>query len=200
MGFDEDALIARSRLGDLDAFNALVEHYQRSLYNFCLRLLGAPQPAEDAAQDAFIAAFRRLDTFRGGSFRAWLFRIAANACYDEMRRRRARPSVSLDIPSGYDDRPHDRPDTGPTLDDHVQRQELARCLHEALASLPPDQRLAAVLCDVQGLPYEEIAQVMGVSLGTVKSRISRARARLRKALMAHRELLPASIRPTSEEP
>ena len=70
MGFDEDALIARSRLGDLDAFNALVEHYQRSLYNFCLRLLGAPQPAEDAAQDAFIAAFRRLDTFRGGSFRA----------------------------------------------------------------------------------------------------------------------------------
>jgi len=200
MGFDEDALIARSRLGDLDAFNALVEHYQRSLYNFCLRLLGAPQPAEDAAQDAFIAAFRRLDTFRGGSFRAWLFRIAANACYDEMRRRRARPSLSLDVPSAYDSRPHDRPDTGPTLDDHVQRQELARCLHEALASLPPDQRLAAVLCDVQGLPYEEIAQVMGVSLGTVKSRISRARARLRKALMAHRELLPASIRPTSEEP
>src|SRR3972149_5218527 len=88
-------------------------------------------------------------------------------------------------PPAYDARPHDRPDTGPTLDEHVQRLELARCLQEALASLPPDQRLAAVLCDVQGLPYEEIAQVMGVSLGTVKSRTSRARARPRKALMAH---------------
>ncbi len=198
MDIDETDLIARSRQGDLDAFNRLVERYQRPVYNLCLRMLTAPQAAEDATQDAFIAAYRALDSFRGGSFRAWLFRIATNACYDELRRRRSRPTLSLDEPQGAEQRPIDLPHPGPTLEEHAQSLELARYLQEALAALPADQRLAVVLCDVQGFDYSEIAGITGVSLGTVKSRIARARARLRSLLTAHRELLPASFRPSSE--
>ena len=198
MDFDEAGLIARSRRGDLDAFNRLVEHYQRPLYNLCLRMLTSPQAAEDATQDAFIAAYRALDSFRGGSFRAWLFRIASNVCYDELRRRRARPALSLDAPAAEGQRPLDFPHPAPLLDEHAQRLELARCLQEALAALPPDQRLAVILCDLQGLNYDEIAQATGVSLGTVKSRISRARAHLRTLLLARGELLPARFRPSSE--
>ncbi|HEU4759563.1 MAG TPA: sigma-70 family RNA polymerase sigma factor [Dehalococcoidia bacterium] len=200
MDIDEPTLIARSCRGDLDSFNRLVELYQRQVYNLCLRMLASPQAAEDAAQEAFIHAYRSLTSFRGGSFRAWLLRIAANACYDELRRRRARPALSLDAPVAHGDRPLDVPHPGPSLDEHAQRLELARCLQDALAALPPDQRLAVILCDAQGLSYEEISEATGVSLGTVKSRISRARARLRDLLLARRELLPAPFRPSSEGP
>ncbi len=207
MDIDEPRLIDRSRHGDLDSFNRLVELYQRQVYNLCLRMLAVPQAAEDAAQEAFINAYRSLASFRGalpagrqGAFRAWLLRIAANACYDELRRRRARPTLSLDAPTPPGGHPLDIADAGAPLDEHAQRLELARCLQDALAVLPPDQRLAVILCDVQGLSYEEIAQATGISLGTVKSRISRARARLRDLLLAHRELLPAPFRPSSEGP
>ena len=195
---DDADLIARGRSGDLDAFNLLVERYQRPVYNLCLRMLAAPQPAEDAAQEAFIAAYRSLASFRGGSFRAWLFRIAANACYDELRRRRARPSLSLDAPQGEERRPLDVPNPGASLDEHVQRLELRRLLEEALFGLPAERRLAVVLCDLHGLDYTEIAQATGVSLGTVKSRISRGRAQLRAILLAGGELLPSRLRQISE--
>lgn len=191
---DEPELISRSRDGDLDAFNALVERYQRPLYNLCLRMLAAPEAAEDATQDAFIHAFRSINTFRGGSFRAWLFRIGANACYDEMRRRRSRPAVSLDEPHGEENQPIDVADTAPVPAEHLERKELAEALQDALSRLPADQRLAIVLADVQGLDYSEIAVAMDCSLGTVKSRISRGRQRLRIILRARGELLPSRLR------
>ena len=197
--FDEPNLIALSREGDLDAFNLLVEYYQRSVYNLCLRMLNSPQSAEDAAQDAFISAYRALGRFRGSSFRAWLFRIAANACHDEQRRRSSRPALSLDAPQGEGQLPIDVADPSLSLDAHLQQLELGRVLQDALAGLPGDQRLAIVLCDVQGFDYAEIAEAMGVGLGTVKSRISRARARLRALLAAQGELLPARFRQTSED-
>jgi RNA polymerase sigma-70 factor (ECF subfamily) len=197
--FDELALIARSRQGDLSAFNRLVEYYQRPLYNLCLRMLGSPQSAEDAAQDAFISAYRSIGRFRGSSFRAWLFRIAANACHDEQRRRRSRPALSIDAPQGEDRLPIDVPDSALSLDEHLQQLELGRVLQDALAHLPEDQRLSIVLSDVQGLDYAEIAEAMGVGLGTVKSRISRARSRLRGLLGARGELLPSRFRQTSED-
>ena len=187
---EEPQLIARGREGDLNAFNRLVEYYQRSLFNLCLRMLANPQAAEDATQEAFIAAYRSLNRFRGGSFRAWLFRIAANACHDEHRRRRSRPSVSLDAPRGEDQQPLDVPNPGPTLDERVEQLELGRNLQQALAVLPEEQRLAIVLCDVQGLDYAEIAVAMNISLGTVKSRISRARSRLRDLLTARGNFSP----------
>ncbi len=197
---DEQQLIDRSRAGDLGAFNRLVERHQHALYNLCLRMLASPPSAEDATQDAFISAFRSLHTFRGGSFRAWLFRIASNACYDEMRRRKARPSTSLDVPTGEGERPFEIASGDASPDQLVEQTELGALIQVALARLPPDQRLAVVLCDVQGLDYLEIAQAMNVSLGTVKSRISRARLRLRAILLEQRELLPSRFRQSSEDP
>lgn len=192
-------LIARARQGDLSAFNVLVERYQTSVFNLCLRLLGAPAPAEDAAQEAFISAYRSLGRFRGGSFRAWLFRIAANACYDELRRRKARPATSLDWRNTEDERPIEPPDTAPSMEERAATAELHRALEDALAQLPHEQRLAIVLCDVQGFDYAEIAETMRVSLGTVKSRISRARSRLRTIILEQRELFPGAVRQSGEE-
>jgi RNA polymerase sigma-70 factor (ECF subfamily) len=200
--FDEAELIARSKQGDLTAFNLLVELYQRPLFNLCLRMLASPQAAEDATQEAFIAAFRAIDRFRGSSeeagstagFRAWLFRIGVNACYDELRRRRSRPAVSLDEPRGEGGRALEIPNPGPALDELAQTAELGGVIQEGLNSLPSEQRLAVVLYDVQGLDYVEIAHVMGISLGTVKSRINRARSRLRAFLLSRGELLPARFR------
>lgn len=192
---DDDELVRRSQNGELGAFNQLVLRYQNHVYSLCLRLLSAPKAAEDAAQDAFIAAFRGIRSYRGGrqaGFRAWLLRIAANACYDELRRRRARPTLSL---AGTEpDQPLDLPARGEAPDERVQRLELAAHLQRSLASLPFDQRLAVVLRDVQGLSYEEIAQATNASLGTVKSRIARGRSHLRRLLLQKRELLPDPFR------
>lgn len=193
---DESQLIERARDGELDAFNLLIQTYERPVYNLCFRMLSSQQAAEDAAQEAFISAFRSLSSFRGGSFRSWLFRIASNACYDEMRRQKARPARSLDAPAGEGDRRIDVPDEAHSLDEHVQNVELREALRQALMELPPDQRLVIVLCDVQGMDYAEIADVTNTNLGTVKSRINRARLRLRGALQANAELLPSHLRQT----
>jgi RNA polymerase sigma factor (sigma-70 family) len=201
MEMEEVVLIERSQGGDLDAFNALVLAYQAQVYNLCLRMLDSSQAAEDATQETFIAAHRALSRFRGrrgrSGFRAWLLRIAANACYDELRRRRSRPQVPLAAPD--DDRPGTEPPASDEpLEQRAERLELARCLQEGLASLPPDQRLAVILRDVQGLAYEEVAAATGASLGTVKSRISRGRSALRQFLLGRGELLPSRFRPSSE--
>ena len=198
MQTDEASLIERSQRGDLDAFNALVVAYQGRVYSVCLRMLGSAQPAEDATQETFIAAYRAVSRFRRGSLRAWLFKIAANACYDEIRRRRSRPQVPLDAPVGDERLAAEPASPDEPPEERAMRQELARCLEEGLASLPADQRLAVVLRDVQGLAYEEVAEATGASLGTVKSRISRGRAALRDFLLARGELLPSRFRPSSE--
>ena len=195
---DESCLIDRSQKGDLAAFNGLVECYQRQVYNLCLRLLASAEAAEDATQEAFIAAYRRIDSFRGGNFRAWLLRIAANASYDELRRQRRRPAASLEAAmatQGAAQSPS--PAAGP--EDEALRMELNAHLQLGLATLPPDQRLAIILRDVHGLSYEELAEVMHCSIGTVKSRIARGRARMREYLMARRELLPRPFRHMDEE-
>lgn len=190
----EAHLIERAREGELDAFNLLVERYERSLYNLCLRMMSSPQSAEDATQEAFISAYRSLKSFRGGSFKSWLFRIGSNACYDEMRRQRSRPSRSLDAPIGEDERTIEVADSDPTPEERAENVELGDVLREAIAGLPHDQRLAIILRDVQGLDYEEIAEATNSNLGTVKSRINRARSRLRKVLSTKGELLPTRAR------
>lgn len=181
---EEGELIERCRQGDLDCFNQLVERYQRGVYNLCLRMLGSAPAAEDATQDAFISAFRGISKFRGGSFKAWLFRIAANACRDQLRSLRRRPTTPLDaLPLELE---YDR--HTPSPEDYAIRQELGEEIKRALAALPPDLRLAVILRDIVGLDYEEIAQAMNCSLGTVKSRLSRGRERLRHHLGRYREL------------
>jgi len=189
---DEGELVRSSRKGDLGAFNTLVQVYQHQVYNLCLRMLGSAA-AEDAAQEAFITAYRRLDSFRGGSFRAWLLRIAANICCDELRRRRRRPAASLEaaLEAGS---PVDVPSHLAGPEEEALRRELARHLQQGLATVPAEQRLAIILRDIHGLSYEELTEALGCSLGTVKSRIARGRARMREYLVARRELLPRRFR------
>ena len=176
---DDRDLVNRSKKGDLDSFNNLVEEYQAIVYNLALRMLGGAQAAEDACQDTFLSAWRSIGSFRGGNFRAWLLCIAANICRDQLRKSRRNPTCSLETllveVSGRS--------SSESPEAYVLRRELGRQIQEGLAVLPADQRLAVVLCDVQGLSYDEIAQVMKCSLGTVRSRLSRGRARLRDYLV-----------------
>ena len=188
---DEAQLVRSSQRGDLGAFNTLVQVYQRQVYNLCLRMVGSA--AEDAAQETFITAYRRLSSFRGGSFRAWLLRIAANICCDELRHRRSRPAASLEaaLEAGS---PADVPSPLANPEEETLRRELGRHLQQGLATLPAEQRLAIILRDIHGLSYEELTEALGCSLGTVKSRIARGRARMREYLMERRELLPRQFR------
>jgi RNA polymerase sigma-70 factor (ECF subfamily) len=178
----EGTLVQRARDGDLDAFNSLVEVHQRATYNLCLRMLGSRMPAEDATQDAFVSAFRSLPQFKGANFRAWLMRIAANACTDELRRRQRRPSFSLDTPPPGSEDPPDVADSAAGPEAMSLRSEQHDIVQAALLRLPDDQRIAVILCDVQGFAYEEIAAAMRTSIGTVKSRIARGRDKLRRDL------------------
>jgi RNA polymerase sigma-70 factor (ECF subfamily) len=195
-GETEASLLRAAQRGSVEAFNRLVEQYQRQVYNVCYRTLGNLEDAADATQEAFLGAYRGLASFHGAAegFRPWLLRIAVNACYDQLRRRRRRPADSLEGFSAgrepdEDAGPADRlPDPVPGPEQHALSRETARGIQAALARLSPDQRLTVVLCDVQGLSYEEAAQVMATELGTVKSRLSRARAHLRTLLLAAGEL------------
>ena len=197
---DEQELLERSRRGDLEAFNAIVTAYQHRVYSLCLRMVGSTQAAEDATQDAFLSAFRSIDRHRGGSVKSWLFRIASNTCIDELRRRKRRPQVSLDQPAAGEDaeRSMDVPDPEPGPEKRALQGELQQALRDELLRLPPDQRLVVTLRDVEGLQYDEIAQIIDGSVGTVKSRISRGRARMREALRGRPELFGDLVRHTSE--
>jgi RNA polymerase sigma-70 factor (ECF subfamily) len=191
---EEQRLISAAQAGDLDSFNQIVRLYETRVYNLCYRMLGDPDAAADATQDTFIAAFRSLASFRGGVLKSWLLRIATNACYDVLRTRKRRPSVSLDIGDDEEEgRRSELPDQGATLDEMVLQHELSAAIQRGLAELPEDQRIVLILSDIQGLAYEEIAQITGIQLGTVKSRLSRARAKLRDILRAG-ELLPLKYR------
>ena len=192
---DTTVLIAETQKGSLDAFNALVLAYQSQVYNLARYILHDDAAADDATQEAFIAAYRALGDFRGGSFRAWLMRIVTNACYDELRLRKRRPAVSWDEFEDLDEdvNPY-LVDHGESPEDHLQRGELGALLDRALAGLPQDQRMVLVLVDRLGYTYEEVVQVLNMRMGTVKSRLFRARARMRQALLAEQELLPMQYR------
>lgn len=195
---DETALIKQAQKGDVTAFNRLVIHYQEAVYNLAYRIMGQPQAAEDMTQDAFISAYKSLNRFRGGSFKSWLLRIVTNRCYDELRRRKRRPQSSLEEITDENESPAflRSPEAGP--EGQQQRVELAQAIEDCLAGLPDDQRITAVLCDVEGYDYNEIANITSATLGTVKSRISRARRKLRDCLQSVTELLPAAYRLGSE--
>lgn len=196
----EQGLIEDARTGNLDAFNALVLKYQNSVYSVTYRIMGESASAADAAQDAFLTAYRKLDTYRGGSFKAWLLRIATNTCYDALRYRKRRPATSFeDMPGADRDDGPPLPSNAETPEQATQRAELNDAIQQCIAALKPDQRIPLVMCDVEGYSYQEIADTMEVSLGTVKSRLSRARAAVRNCLQAFRELLPTTYRQSSND-
>lgn len=192
---DEGHLIEAAQRGDLEAFNALVLHYQDRIYTLAYRILGEPAAAADAAQDAFLHAYRKISTYRGGAFYGWLSRITTNTCYDELRRSKRRPADSIEELPGaeLDDGPPLMSDSA-TPEQIAQQHELQRVIQDCINALQEDQRVAMVLSDVQGLNYQEIAEATGATLGTIKSRLSRARQGVRRCLQAFRELLPPEYR------
>lgn len=199
---EEEQLIVRSQQGDIQAFNQLVLSFQQQVYTTAYRLLGNVETAADITQDTFFAAYRHIKTFRGGaSFKSWVLRIATNLATDHWRRQRRRPGESLEalvedeesIPSHQQvlltsTEESEHPEAS------LLNKELQQVIQQEIDRLPFDQRVALILCDVQGLSYDEIATATGATPGTVRSRISRARARLREYLSAHRELLPGNHR------
>lgn len=196
---DEVAIIAEAKKGNVQAYNRLVIHYQELAYNVARRIMGSPQAAEDVTQESFIAAYEALNQFRGGSFKSWLLRIVTNRCYDELRRHKRRPQSSIEELTAENESAFFLRSPEETPEQYRQRAELAEAIERCLQGLPEDQRIAAVLCDVEGHDYNEIAAIMSISLGTVKSRISRAREKLRECLQKVQELLPRQYRLGIEE-
>ncbi len=186
---DATELVRRAQAGEIAAFNTFVLRHQDVAYGLALRFLGSREAAEDATQEAMIRAYRGIGSFRGERFRSWLLSIVANAARDELRRRKRRPQRSLDEARDDPDAPSiDPPDRGPSPEAEAERGELRRVLERALLELPEQWRLVVILSDVQGLAYEEIAESFDIPVGTVKSRLSRARSRLRDILRASGEL------------
>jgi RNA polymerase sigma factor (sigma-70 family) len=187
------ALVQSARCGDLDAFNQLVLIYQNKLFNIAVRMLGDEALAADAVQNAFIHAFRNLNYFRGDSFNSWLFRILKNTCYDELRRKKRQPTLPLE-PISVGGEEFDTPmllrDVSHDPADMVESAELTQTIQRGLQTLSPEYRLALILVDIDGLKYAEAAAVAGVPIGTIRSRLARARLQLRLALRQHTDLLP----------
>ncbi len=194
---DEPALIRDAQRGDLDCFNTLVLAYQDALFNTALRILGDDELAADATQEAFISAFRAIQSYRGGSFKAWLLRTVTNACYDELRRQKRRPTTPLE-PDTEDGDEMETPrwlaDPAMSPEQQAEAEELEHAIQHCLESLPLEFRAVVVLADIQGLDYNEVAQAVRAPLGTIKSRLARARLRLRECLQGFWELLPAAFR------
>jgi RNA polymerase sigma-70 factor (ECF subfamily) len=195
--YEDPQLVQLVLDGDTEAFNDLVERHQSRAYNLCVRMLGDADAAADVAQDAFISAYKHLPSLRG-EFRPWLMRIVANGCRDVLRSQKRRPSVSLDLERDDDDTPAMQlADTGDGPEAALMKRELQKTIAGALAEIPDDQREVVILSDIQGLSYQEIADMTGINIGTVKSRLNRARSRLRELLVVA-ELLPRVRRHTLE--
>lgn len=199
----EEALLAkRAQAGNLEAFNQLVLKHQGLAFNVAYRILADSAAADDATQNAIISAFQNLKSYRGGSFQAWLLRIVTNSCYDELRRRKRQPSVALDpvnIETGEEiESPKWMVDDSPSPEDIVALGELDRAVQHCLDNLPNEFRVVAVLVDVEGMGYGEVSEIIGKPLGTIKSRVYRARKRLQQCLQSFQELLPVKYRLLSE--
>lgn len=183
---DERLLIKSAAKGDSDAFEQLIRAHEGRMYAVTLRMCGSREDAQDCMQEALLRIYRAMDSFRGqSSFGTWVYRITMNTCLDELRRRKVRQSTSLDamLETGWAPA-----DEGETPEHHSLRGEQRRAIEKAIAALPEDMRAAVVLRDVQGFSYDEIARVLEANVGTIKSRISRGREKLREALMTEPEL------------
>lgn len=188
--YSDEELVTRSKNGDLQAFEELVCRYERKVYTVAYRMMGNYDDANDLAQEAFLRAFQSISKFRGdASFLTWLYRIVTNLCRDELRKRYRISVESLDqeVCLGEIEIKKQIPSLSPGPDEIYENNELQQELQELLTTLSPEFRLTVVLRDIQGFTYQEIAEQMECSLGTVKSRINRARNFLKGKLLARRE-------------
>lgn len=195
---DDESLLLAAAQGNLNAFNELVMRHERVVYNLCYRMLGTAQEAEDATQDTFLKAWQAAKSFRGGVVRPWLMRIATNRCYDKLRSRTRYPVDSLATDEdGSIEIPLIDPDNNADPVARYEALELSESLQACLDQLQPDQRIAVLLCDVHKYSYDEAATILGVPIGTVKSRAFRGRERLRDILSSNphtRELISPAQR------
>lgn len=189
---DVEELILRCQQGDQTAFELLARQYEVPIYNLAYRMTGNTQVAQDILQDTFTSAYRQIRRFKSGNFRAWLFRIAVNASKDFLRSADHRRQVSLEGLS--ENSLAQWPDATESPEDYSLRRELAGVLQQAILRLPAEQRAVIILVDVQGLDYQAAAEALNTPPGTVKSRLSRARAALRHYLAPHAELFPREFR------
>lgn len=185
---DEDIdLVVRTLKGDEEGFEKLVEKYQNKVYTLCYRYSGNDEDACDLAQEAFIKAYRSLDSFKGSSrFGTWLYRITTNVCLDEIRRKKRRIQAdSLDQPvEGWDNEmARIVTDDTNTIDTLYEQRELSQYIQTLLMQMKPEHRMVLLLKDIMEFSYEEIAQMLNISSGTIKSRLSRARELLRRKLL-----------------
>ncbi len=181
----ESVLLSAAAHGDLEAFNDLVLKYQDLVYNVTRGILGEAEAAQDATQEAFLRVFQHLDGFRGGSFRCWLLRIAAHTCYDILRALRRHPTVPL-LPEDGDGNEIESPlwlaDSRSTPEAETEKEEFLQTLYQRIDELPTIYRAVITLVDLNGLDYDEAAQALGVPIGTVKSRLARARLQIQERL------------------
>jgi RNA polymerase sigma-70 factor (ECF subfamily) len=181
----EKVLVQQAKAGDRNAFAALVSAYETKIYNLALRYLGNREDAMDASQEVFLRVFRFLPGFQEESgFSTWIYRIGVNVCKDMLAKQSRRNEQSLEVEDEDDkQRTMELADHRYTPEQIVENAELRSVLSEAIAALPDQQREVIVLRDIQGLSYDEIANVLSLEPGTVKSRLSRARENLRKKLL-----------------
>jgi len=191
----ETMLIETAQRGDPDAFNLLVLKYQDMLYRVALRVIRDECSAEDATQNAVIQAFQNIRSFRGGSFKSWLARVVVNASYDELRRMKRHDSIPLEQ-YNYDGEEIESPvwmtDLSAGPEELAESSELQHAMNTCIRDLIPDYRLMVILVDIEGMSYEEAARAARVPVGTVKSRLARARMQLRIALKKFENLLPSA--------
>lgn len=186
MEFDEKSMIGRAVGGDPEAFNRLMERHEARMYAVALRMCANREDAQDCLQEAMLRVYRAIGGFKGeSSFATWVYRITINTCLDELRRKKNRQSVSLD---GLLDLGWSPADESNAPEKQAIRRETRRCLNAAIAQLPEDMRTAVTLRDIEGYSYDEIAQMLGINVGTIKSRISRVREKLREKLREKTEL------------
>jgi RNA polymerase sigma-70 factor (ECF subfamily) len=200
---DEPTLIFETQHGDLESFNRLVLAYQDYLFNTAMRILGDDELAADATQKAFISAYRSIKSYRSRSLKVWLMRTVTNACYDELRRQKRHPTVPLE-PDNHEETilEHSRwlTDSSMLPEARCEAAELSYAIQHCLDALPTDFRTVLFLVDVQGMNYSEVARAAQVPLGTVKSRLARARLRMREHLQRFHDLLPTTFHLDKENP
>jgi len=177
---DDRELVGRARRGDREAFSQLIMQYQVPLYNMALRMVGGPDDAADIVQDAFLRAWEKIRMLRDAPFKSWLFQIAANLCYDHFRRGRRYGTMPDD---DHSDKVVGLGIATPDPQERAEANERNRLVRESIAELDHDMRVAIILRDINGMSYDEIATVLRVPLGTVKSRIARARAQVQLSLI-----------------
>ncbi len=183
---DERDLVRRASQGDETAFELLMRAHESRMYAVSLRMCGNREDAQDCLQEAMLRIYRAIANFKGqSSFATWAYRITMNTCLDELRRRKLRTATSLDV---LLDNGWSPADDGQTPEQHSIASEQRRMLERAIADLPEDMRAAIVLRDVQGFSYDEIARMLEANVGTIKSRISRGREKLREVLVRQPEL------------